>query len=154
MLDSYMGIVKNAARRYVKSRRGLIWNAQELFYFDNTHRSRTFFYQKSEHPKHGTESLRGMPGIRNIHQVRTVGKHAVQGRSLACYCHGWLLEATCESKTIIGEWRKRHNLGHEEPSRNFGQKKQTSAQGCITTASPWRTLGIRSCRTFCSDLAW
>ena len=25
--------------------------------------------------------------------------------------------------------------------------------GCMRAASPWRTLGIRSCRTFCSDLA-
>ncbi len=26
--------------------------------------------------------------------------------------------------------------------------------GCMGAASPWRTLGIRSSRTFCSDLAW
>ncbi len=26
--------------------------------------------------------------------------------------------------------------------------------GVQRAASPWRTLGIRSCRTFCSDLAW
>ena len=25
--------------------------------------------------------------------------------------------------------------------------------GCMRATSPWRTLSIRSCRTFCSDLA-
>ncbi len=134
--DALGGIVKSAARRYVKSRRELIRNAQELFDFaksnltkkhDNTYRPRTLFYQeKFDHPKHASENSRGMPGTQKIHQVRAMGKHAVQGRSLACYCHGCLVEATCESKAIIGEWHKRHNLGPEEPSRKFGQKKHTS----------------------------
>ncbi len=29
-----------------------------------------------------------------------------------------------------------------------------SFPGCMRAASPWCTLGVRSCRTFCSDLAW
>ncbi len=29
-----------------------------------------------------------------------------------------------------------------------------ASSGVQRAASPWRTLGIRSCRTFCSDLAW
>ncbi len=34
------------------------------------------------------------------------------------------------------------------------QKSFNEFMGVQRAASPWRTLGIRSCRTFCSDLAW
>ena len=67
---------------------------------------------------------------------------AVEGATVACW---QLIQLTAAPANI-----KAFPVLECLFSMSFAQ----SASGVQTAASPWCTLGIGSCRTFCSDLAW
>ena len=136
--DALGGLVKSSAERYVKSRRGIISNAEDLYTYckENledqgqsskcVHKKRTFFYVDDvERPKPNTEeNLKFIPGSRQIQSVRSMGiTGTVEHRQLSCFCEGCLWDGNgCDNQEYVHKWET-HEL-----TQKIAPKRKASAE--------------------------
>lgn len=138
--DALGGIVKKGAETYVKSRRGTIRNADEMFTFCEAHlkigngskcehKRRAYFYFEKINKGKKSENLKTFKGTRQLHSVRAVEPGVVEGRNLSCFCVGCTSPVgepksdSCTNKAYISEW-KTHHLSCTREARVNSKKKK------------------------------
>lgn len=147
--DALGGVVKKAAESYVKSRKGTIRDAKELFQFCESHlkvgngeacehKRRVFFYLKKINRKgRKSDTLRTFEGTRQLHSIQAVQLSVVRGRNLSCFCDACTSgnePESCTNKTHVGGW-KIHHLGSKNrrcksPDNCNQEKKKPSSSNC------------------------
>lgn len=109
--DGIGGTVKKAAKDYVRTRRGVIRDAKEMFDFavsNLTSPQRSFIYvstsdikltrKLSIHPK-------TIKGTQKIHSIKNGSSGILFSRKLSCFCKNCLLgEEGCSNSSFVDEW--------------------------------------------------
>jgi len=116
--DALGGLIKKKAELYVKSRKGTIQNAHQLFNYckenltmnDGSkceHKKRVFFYHESIKREQLLKEVQTIKGTRKVHSVRGVESGIVKTRHLSCFCHTCLSdeEGNCPNQKYVGEWQ-------------------------------------------------
>jgi len=104
--DGLGGVIKQAATLHVKSRRGIIRTALELYEFSkkeltityqcpDSHKSRVFFFVNTIKRPKKQPDLKAVPGTRAMHSVKAVEHGKVQVRRLSCFCLKCVSETEC-----------------------------------------------------------
>ena len=119
--DTLGGILKSTASRYMKSRKGIIRDAESLHSFaetnlviDEPHRKRRFVYIPAEAIEEERSSfnlnLMTVQGTRKILSVKKGSKNNILVRQNSCFCAPCQQDSSdlCENKDIVGEWRETH----------------------------------------------
>ncbi|XP_033727671.1 uncharacterized protein LOC117317004 [Pecten maximus] len=146
--DALGGIIKKGAETFVKSRKGTIRDAKELFQYCESHlkigsgiecehKRRVFFYfDKINRKGKKSDTLKTFEGTRQLHSVQSVEPGVVKGRNLSCFCNSCTSHNnksdTCANKAYIHEWKTHYLNGKRCPPKDPNscskkKKKQTTA---------------------------
>jgi hypothetical protein len=115
--DALGGLVKNCASRHVKSRKGVIANAEDMLTFANENlardektNKRVFFLISAEEIQEQRNKVKPktktVPDTREIHAI-TNSPDGLRKRFLACYCSPCRSENYdgCENKDYVDPWQ-------------------------------------------------
>ncbi|XP_069137185.1 uncharacterized protein [Argopecten irradians] len=134
--DALGGVVKKAAELYVRSRQGIIQNAQDFYNFckgnmtiDNTsqceHKKRVFFFEERIN-RETTPELRTIKGTQQLHSVRSVRPGLVKVRKLSCFCRGCLNDGECQNQLFVDHWETHNVLKQPSTKKMQGRKSKPS----------------------------
>jgi hypothetical protein len=115
--DSLGGVVKNCATRFVKSRKGIISSAEDMFKFatenlviDEDYNKRVFFLISADELEQRRHNIKDkgktVPDTREIHAVKN-SPNGLLKRFVACYCRPCIDERyeECENKEHVDPWK-------------------------------------------------
>ena len=104
--DAIGATVKNKTTTYVKSRRGIVRNALELYNFCQTELSnltRVFFYVDKEDIPPNTQKYKTVPNTRQSHAVKRSDEGLLK-RKYSCFCEGCIGEGQCVNQSYVDDW--------------------------------------------------
>ncbi|WAR17069.1 hypothetical protein MAR_031663 [Mya arenaria] len=137
--DPLGGLVKKQSETFVRSRKGTIRDAKQMFEFCEAnlslnsggkceHKKRVFFYNETIKRDTENKKLKTLKGTHNVHNVRGVEIGKVEARNLSCFCDACrkgLETASCKNSSYVQDWEV-HTISESSQDGKKQVNKKTS----------------------------
>ncbi|WAR17157.1 hypothetical protein MAR_031751 [Mya arenaria] len=137
--DPLGGLVKKQSETFVRSRKGTIRDAKQMFEFCEAnlslnsggkceHKKRVFFYNETIKRDTENKKLKTLKGTHNVHNVRGVEIGKVEARNLSCFCDACrkgLETASCKNSSYVQDWEV-HTISERSQDGKKQVNKKTS----------------------------